>query len=39
MSAGAVSVDETAMHLGLPVATQQISPSFFLQKLIAFRHS
>ena len=39
MSAGAVSVEETARHLGLPVATQHVSPSFFMQKSIAFRHS
>ncbi len=39
MSAGAVSVDETARHFGLDVATQQVLPSFFMQKSIAFRHS
>ena len=38
-SAGAVSVDETARHVGLDVATQQRSPSFFMQKSIALRHS
>ena len=38
-SAGAVSVEETARHFGLDVATQQVSPSFFMQKSIAFRHS
>jgi hypothetical protein len=37
--AGAVSVDETARHFGLEVATQHVSPSFFMQKSIAFRHS
>ena len=36
---GAVSVDETARHVGLLVATQQISPSFFMQKSMALRHS
>jgi hypothetical protein len=32
-------VDDTARHFGLDVATQQMSPSFFMQKLIAWRHS
>src|SRR5205085_4049318 len=35
---GAVSDDDTAQHRGLPGATRQISPSFFMQKPIAFRH-
>jgi len=39
ISAGAVSVDDTATHVWLPGATQHVSPSFFKQKLIAFRHS
>ena len=39
ISAGAVSVEETARHVGLDVATQQLSPSFFMQKSIALRHS
>ena len=26
-------------HFGLEVATQQVPPSFFMQKLIAWRHS
>jgi hypothetical protein len=39
ISAGAVSVDETARHFGLDSATQHVSPSFFMQKSIAFRHS
>jgi hypothetical protein len=34
-----VSDDETAQHRGLLGATRQISPSFFKQKPIAFRHS
>ncbi len=38
-SIGAVSVDDTARQRGLEVATQQVSPSFFMQKLIALRHS
>ena len=38
-SIGAVSVDDTARHFGLDVATQQVSPSFFMQKSIALRHS
>jgi hypothetical protein len=36
---GAVSVDETARHFGLDVATQQVAPSFFMQKPIDFRQS
>jgi hypothetical protein len=36
---GAVSVDETARQRGLDVATQQMSPAFFMQKPIAWRHS
>ena len=36
---GAVSDDDTAQHRELPGATRQISPSFFMQKLTAFRHS
>ncbi len=36
--AGAVSEDDTAQQRGLPGATRQISPSFFMQKLTAFRH-
>ena len=39
ISAGAVSVEDTARHFGLEVATQHVSPSFFMQKSIAFRHS
>ena len=39
ISAGAVSVEETARHVGLDVATQQIRPSFFMQKSIDLRHS
>jgi hypothetical protein len=38
-SIGAVSVDDTARHFGLDVATQQIVPSRFMQKSIDFRHS
>ena len=38
-STGAVSVDDTAQQRGLDGATQQVSPSFFMQKSIAFRHS
>ena len=34
-----VSADCTARHRGEPGATQQISPSFFMQKSIACRHS
>ncbi len=37
-STGAVSEDDTAQQRGLPGATRQISPSFFMQKLTAFRH-
>ena len=37
--AGAVSEDDTAQHRELPGATRQMSPSFFMQKPIAFRHS
>jgi len=32
-------VDDTARHFGLEVATQQVAPSFFMQKSIALRHS
>ena len=39
ISAGAQSVDEVATQRLLAVATQQVSPSFFRQKSIAFRHS
>ena len=35
MSAGAVSVEETATQRLLAVATQQMLPSFFRQKSIA----
>ena len=38
-SAGALSVDETARQRLLDGATQQVSPSFFMQKSIALRHS
>ena len=38
-SIGAVSVDDTARHRGLDVATQHVLPSFFMQKSIALRHS
>jgi hypothetical protein len=38
-SAGAVSDDDTAQQRGLDGATRQMSPSFFMQKPIAFRHS
>jgi hypothetical protein len=38
-SIGAVSVDDTARHFGLEVATQHVCPSFFMQKSIDFRHS
>jgi hypothetical protein len=34
-----VSVEETATHFGLLGATQQVTPSFFMQKLMALRHS
>ena len=34
-----VSLDDTARHRGLEVATQQMSPSRLRQKPIAFRHS
>ena len=37
-SAGAVSEEDTAQQRGLPGATRQISPSFFMQKSTAFRH-
>ena len=37
-STGAVSDEDTAQQRGLPGATRQISPSFFMQKLTAFRH-
>ena len=37
--AGAVSVDEIAQQRRLLGATQQISPAFFMQKLMALRHS
>ena len=30
--------DDTAQQRGLPGATRQMSPSFFMQKPIAFRH-
>jgi hypothetical protein len=36
---GAPSDDCTAQQRGLDGATQQIFPSFFMQKSIAFRHS
>jgi hypothetical protein len=36
---GAQSLDCTAQQRGLEGATQQTSPSFFMQKLIPFRHS
>ncbi len=36
---GAVSLEFTAQHRGLDGATQQIAPSFFMQKSMAFRHS
>jgi len=36
---GAVSEDDTAQQRSLPGATRQMSPSFFMQKPIAFRHS
>jgi hypothetical protein len=39
ISAGAVSVEDTATKRLLAVATQQVSPSFFRQKSIALRHS
>ena len=38
-NAGAVSVDDTARQRGLEVATQQVRPSFFMQKSMALRHS
>src|SRR6185503_15639213 len=38
-SIGAVSVDDTARHFGLDVATQHVLPSLFMQKSIDFRHS
>jgi len=38
-STGAVSDDDTAQHRELPGATRQMSPSFFMQKPIALRHS
>ena len=38
-SAGAQSVDYIATQRLLAVATQQMSPSFFMQKSIALRHS
>ena len=37
-STGAVSDEDTAQQRGLPGATRQMSPSFFRQKPIAFRH-
>ena len=37
-STGAVSEEDTAQQRWLPGATRQISPSFFMQKLTAFRH-
>ena len=36
---GAVSELDTAQQRELPGATRQMSPSFFKQKPIAFRHS
>jgi hypothetical protein len=36
---GTRSLDCTAQQRGLEGATQQVSPSFFMQKLMAFRHS
>ena len=34
-----MSDDDTAQQRGLPGATRQMSPSFFMQKPIARRHS
>jgi hypothetical protein len=34
-----VSVEETARHRRLAGATQQVTPSFFMQNEMAFRHS
>ena len=39
INAGAESVDDTARQWSLEVATQHVSPSFFMQKLIDWRHS
>src|SRR6266550_2563709 len=39
INAGAVSEEETARHFLLPGATQQMSPSFFRQNPMDFRHS
>jgi hypothetical protein len=39
MSTGAQSEELTAQQRELEGATQQISPSFFMQKWIAFRQS
>ena len=36
---GAVSDEDTAQQRGLLGATRQMSPSFLMQKPIAFRHS
>jgi hypothetical protein len=36
---GAVSEDDTAQQRELLGATKQMSPSFFMQKLTALRHS
>jgi hypothetical protein len=36
---GATSEEFTAQQRGDEGATQQIAPSFFMQKSIAFRHS
>ena len=38
LSAGAVSVEDTARQRLEAVATQHTSPSFFMQKSIALRH-
>src|SRR2546425_4538408 len=38
-STGAVSEEDTAQQRELPGATRQMSPSFFMQKPIALRHS
>ena len=38
-SMGAVSEEDTAQQRELPGATRQMSPSFFMQKSTALRHS
>ena len=38
ITTGARSEDEMAQHFEPPGATQHTSPSFFMQKLIDFRH-